>query len=281
MTETARLSASDIEGYRRDGLVVAPQPLPAPLLTRVRASLERLLETRADLPPESLICPHIPAGGAHDAAAAAQWFEYCTLPQILDQVEQLIGPDIVLWGSQVFCKPARVGKEIPWHQDGQYWPIRPLATCSAWIALDDVDAANGCMRYIPGTHAAGSVYAHRVTDRQDVVLNEEVDPTEFDAASARDDVLRAGQYSLHDVFLIHGSAVNRSPRRRAGFVVRYMPATSLFVRSTDWQRTQSGVSFNLSRRPIWLVRGSDRAGNDFALGHGEDYHLAPRESDDR
>jgi hypothetical protein len=281
MTDTARLSTLDIERYRRDGLVKAPQPLLEDTLARMRASLERLLAARADVPPESLICPHIPAGGAHDDDDAAKWFEYCTLPQILDQVEQLIGPDIVLWGSQVFCKPARVGKEIPWHQDGQYWPIRPLATCSAWIALDDVDADNGCMRYIPGSHAAGSVYAHRITDRKDVVLNEEVDPAGFDAAAAHDDCLRMGEYSLHDVFLIHGSAANRSPRRRAGFVVRYMPATSLFVRSADWQRTQAGVSFNLSRRPIWLVRGRDRAGNDFALGHGEDYHLVLRASDDQ
>jgi len=63
--------------------------------------------------------------------------------------------------------------------------------------------------------------------------------------------------------------------------VRYMPATSLFARDRDWKRTQAGVSFNLSQRPIWLVRGRDRAGNDFALGHGQAYHLVPRQSDDQ
>ena len=104
----------------------------------MRASLENLLRDNAAIAPESLVCPHIPYGSTHDAVAAAQWFEYATDPAILDMVEQLIGPDIVLWGSQVFCKPAHTGKEIPWHQDGRYWPIRPLATCSVWIAIDDV-----------------------------------------------------------------------------------------------------------------------------------------------
>jgi len=280
MNSVWRLSEGDVQTYRRDGLVVAPVRLPEDLLARMRTSLDRLLEDQRDIPPESLICPHIASGGKHDAAAAAQWFEYCTQPAILDLVAQVLGPDIILWGSQVFCKPARVGREVPWHQDGQYWPIRRLATCSVWIALDDVDADNGCMRYIPGSQAAGSIYQHRVSDRADIVLNQEVDPAQFDEASARDDVLQAGQFSLHDVHLIHGSRANRSTRRRAGFVIRYMPATSRFERTGEWQQSQAGVLFNLSRRPIWLVRGQDRAGNDLRMGHGEDYQLVPRESDD-
>jgi hypothetical protein len=81
----------------------------------MRASLGRLLDAKADIPPESLICPHIPSGGRHDAAAAAEWLSYRIDPRLLDVVEQLIGPDIGLWGSQVFCKPALGGREVPWH----------------------------------------------------------------------------------------------------------------------------------------------------------------------
>jgi hypothetical protein len=275
------LSEEQVRTYRVDGLLASPLRIPADLLGRMRGSLERLLADNHDIPPESLICPHIRSGGAHDEKAASEWFEYATQPLILDLVEQLIGPDIILWGSQVFCKPPLVGREVPWHQDGQYWPIRPLATCSAWIALDDVDAENGCMRFIPGSHAPGSVYAHRVSDRPGIVLNQEVEPGTFDATKARDDVLEAGQFSLHDVYLIHGSAPNRSPRRRAAFVIRYMPATSVFDRSVERQQSQAGVAFSLSRRPIWLLRGQDRTGkNDFMIGHGDEYRLAPRVSDD-
>jgi hypothetical protein len=113
-----------------------------------------------------------------------------------------------------------------------------------------------------------------------LVLNQELDAPEIDLATARDDCLRAGEFSLHDAYLVHGSMANRSPRRRAAFVVRHMPATSLFDRSHDRQQSQAGVAFSLSRRPIRLVRGRDRADNDFRIGHGEDYRLAPRAPDD-
>ena len=266
--------------YRADGLVVSPFRLSPARLESMRQCLERLLRDNAEVAPESLVCPHIPNGARHDAAAAAKWFEFATDPGVLDLVTQLIGPDVILWGSQVFCKPALTGREVPWHQDGQYWPIRPLATCSVWIALDDVSPENGCMRYIAGSHRSRGLLPHRIRPGNDIVLNQEIDPASMDTAAVMDDVLPAGGFSLHDVYLVHGSNANRSARRRAGFVVRFMPATSLFDRSVDRMQDQAGVSFSFSRRPIWLVRGEDRAGNDFAIGHGDDYRLVPRLSDD-
>jgi len=246
----------------------------------MRESLETLLRDNATIAPESLVCPHIPYGPTHDAAAAAKWFHYASDPAILDLVEQLIGPDIILWGSQVFCKPAATGKAIPWHQDGQYWPIRPRATCSVWIAIDDARPENGCMHYIPGSHSSGVVFRHRTSERSDIVLNQEVEPALFDESTARDDVLEAGQFSLHDVYLVHGSNANRSANRRAAFVIRYMPATSMFERVADDTHRQAGVSFSMSKRPIWLLRGRDRGGNDFTVGHGDDYQLVARVSDE-
>ena len=270
-----------VKTYRNDGLVVSPTPVPDPVLDRMREALARLLADRPDLPPESLVCPHIAAGGAHDQRAAQAWFEFATQPLLLDLVEQLIGPDIILWGSQVFCKPARIGREVPWHQDGQYWPMRPLATCSIWIALDDATTENGCMRYIPGSHVRRALYEHSISERPGLVLNQEVNAGQFDARSACDDILMAGEFSLHDVYLIHGSNANCSPNRRAAFVIRYMPATSLFQRDIQREQSQSGIAFSLSQRPIWLVRGRDvHGGNDFNVGHGEAYRMVPRLSDD-
>ncbi|HWH47691.1 MAG TPA: phytanoyl-CoA dioxygenase family protein [Burkholderiales bacterium] len=276
-----RLDEQDLDTYRTEGLLKSPFRIADEQLGRMRASLEKLLRDNAGIPPETLVCPHIPYGRHHDESAAAQWLEYARHPGILDLVEQLIGPDIILWGSQVFCKPPLKGKAIPWHQDGQYWPIRPVATCSVWIALDESLPENGCMRYIPGSHAGGSIYRHRLSSRNDVVLSQEVEPSQFDESTARDDVLKAGQFSLHDVYLIHGSNANLSARRRAGFVIRYMPATSVFERAGDDRHVQSGVTFSMSKRPIWLLRGKDRSGrNDFAIGHGKDYALVPRVSDE-
>jgi len=275
-----RLDQQDLDTYRNDGLLKAPFRIADEQLGSMSESLARLMRDNAHLAPETLVCPHIPYGKTHDEEAAARWLEYARHPGILDLVSQLIGDDIILWGSQVFCKPPLTGKAIPWHQDGQYWPIRPIATCSVWIALDDATPENGCMRYIPGSHANGSIYRHRVTDRGDVVLNQEVEPSQFDESNGRDDILKAGQFSLHDVYLIHGSNANRSSKRRAGFVIRYMPATSVFERATGDEHVQSGVTFSMGKRPIWLVRGRDRSGrNDFTVGHGVDYALVPRVSD--
>jgi len=277
---TSGLSNAGLEAYRRDGLIVSPLRLSAARLAAMRESLQKLMRDNATIAPESLVCPHIPYGPSHDAKAAAKWFDYASDPAILDLVEQLIGPDIILWGSQVFCKPAATGKAIPWHQDGQYWPIKPLATCSVWIALDDARPENGCMRFIPGSHSGANVFRHRTSARNDIVLNQEVEPALFDESKARDDVLEAGQFSLHDVYLIHGSNANRSPNRRAAFAIRYMPATSTFERHTGDTHRQADVSFSMSKRPIWLLRGRDRGGNDFSVGHGDDYQLVARVSDE-
>ena len=122
------LSEQDKDTYRREGLIVSPHRLPPDRLRAMRESLERLLADNAEVAPESLVCPHIPNGSRHDEAAAKVWFDYATDPLVLDLVAELIGPDIILWGSQVFCKPAFTGRAVPWHQDGQYWPIRPIAT---------------------------------------------------------------------------------------------------------------------------------------------------------
>ena len=90
--------------------------------------------------------------------------EFARNDDILDMVSQLIGDDIALWNSSFFAKPAQVGSRTPWHQDGQYWPIRPLATCTVWIAVDDSTTENGCLRVIPGSHKDKKLRRHRTND---------------------------------------------------------------------------------------------------------------------
>ena len=62
---------------------------------------------------------------------------------------QLIGEDIILWGSSLFCKAKKTGNETPWHQDGEYWPIKPLESVTIWLAIDEVTPENGPLQYIP------------------------------------------------------------------------------------------------------------------------------------
>ena len=197
---------------------------------------------------------------------------HCTHPDlrawIIDLVEQLIGPNIVLWGCHVFCKPASEGYETPWHQDGHYWPIRPLATCTVWVALDPSTRANGCLRVIPGSHQGKHLHPHLHEDRTDLTLNQRMADGAFDEANALDLELEPGQMSMHDVYMIHGAKANTSGQRRTGVALRYMPASSHLDRSLKPVDGQSGVPVSFATRPLWLLRGKDVSGrNDFTVGH--------------
>lgn len=260
-----RLSQREIDTYHEEGLVIPDYRLPSAKLAQLREGLEQLIKDNPNVRGEMLIGAHVMENSPEGVRGNKTFFDFARDPDILDLVECVIGPDIIHWGAHVFCKPAGDGKEVPWHQDGRYWPIRPLATCTVWVAIDDSTTENGAMRYIAGSHKSG-INQH-VTDPNDgLVFHEVLAPGLVDEARAKDDVLQAGQLSIHDVFLIHGSPANRSTKRRAGLAMRYMPTTSYFDRSI--LSPDRGADF--VRRPIWLVRGVDRTGkNDIRIGHSD------------
>lgn len=258
------LSDSEVRRYREDGFVVPEFRLDPDQVAKLRDALDRVIAANPDKRPEQLVSVHIAGRNAEGIIGDAEFMAVSRDDAILDVVEQLIGPDIILWGCQAFCKPPGDGMEVPWHQDGNYWPIKPLATCTLWIAIDDSVIENGCLRVIPGSHRTRSLNAHHKVDRDDVVLNQRADDASFDESTAVDVELEAGQMSLHDVYMLHGSNPNRSDRRRAGLAIRYMPATSLFDRSSGADGTGAGYAVYFSNRPIWLLRGEDKTGqNDF------------------
>jgi ectoine hydroxylase-related dioxygenase (phytanoyl-CoA dioxygenase family) len=262
------LSPAEIERYRETGIVVPRHRLPTAQVDKLRATLDRLITENPGVRPERLVSIHIEGKNAEGVRGSRDFLDLAHDPAILDLVEQVIGPDIILWGCQIFCKPGGDGMEVPWHQDGHYWPIRPLATCTVWVALDQSVIENGCLRVIPGSHRTKALYDHMREDRTDLVLNQRVQNGQFDPETALDIELQPGEMSMHDVFLIHGSNPNRSPRRRAGVAIRYMPATSYFDRGLMAPGAQSGYTVDFSTRPIWLLRGDDRSGrNDFHAGH--------------
>ena len=263
----SHLSAAEIAQYQTDGQITPRWRLPTAVVCRLQDALARALTARPDQKPDFIPQPHAPREGRAAEALAREFFDVATHPGLLSVVEQVIGPDIVLWASAVFCKPATTGLEVPWHQDGQYWPIRPRATVTVWIALDHVDVDNGCMRYIPGSHRGGD-FSHEVSDREDLVLNNVLDDPRLDLSTARNIELEPGQISLHDVNLVHGSAPNRSGRRRAGYAIRYMPSSAHFDRSIAMGRLSPLAALDFARRPLWLLRGVDRSGlNDYEVGH--------------
>ena len=248
------LSADEIEHYHNDGYVIPDFRLDDAVLDDIRTNHDRLL---ARHPEFTDYCPAV-------LAFDAGFLNVARNPAILDMVEQLIGPNFALWNSSFFAKPARVGTKTPWHQDGEYWPIRPLATCSVWIAVDKATTENGCLRVIPGSHRRRELGQHEFNGADGLSLPLELRTEEFDETAARDIVLDTGEVSLHDIFLIHGSEPNRSALPRRGMTLRYMPTTSVYRR--DLADSRRGGPLSMAERTLYLMRGTDVSGkNDFRM----------------
>ena len=267
-TPAAQLSAQDIANYQRDGYVIPPYRLEPELLKGLQDALNSLIANNPGVRPEKLVSAHIEGRNDEGVHGSHKFLELAMHPPIVDLVEQLIGPDIILWGCHVFCKPASEGFETPWHQDGHYWPIRPLATCTVWVALEPSTIENGCLRVIPGSHRDKALHEHLHEDRNDLTLNQRMADGTFDESQAVDLQLQPGEMSMHDVYMIHGAKANTSAHRRTGVALRFMPGTSLFSRDLKPVDGKTGVPVSFATRPLWLLRGQDRTGqNDFEVGH--------------
>ena len=265
---TPRLHPSEIAQYEREGYVVPKFRLPHDEIVAMRDALDALIRANPGVRPEKLVSAHIEGDNGEGVRGDARFLDLARDPRIVELVSGILGDDIILWGCHVFCKPAGDGYETPWHQDGHYWPIRPLANCTVWVALEESRVENGCLRVIPGSHRGRVLHEHLHEDRTDLTLNQRMAAGAFDEAAAVDIELEPGQMSLHDVYMIHGAAPNRSSRRRTGVALRYMPATSVFERDLRPAHGATGVPVDFAHRPLWLVRGVDRSGrNDCDVGH--------------
>ena len=266
-----RLSPQEIERYQTEGWLVPRWRLPAAQVALMRDALNTLLERNPGVRPEKLVSAHIDRAAGDNGEGVrgvAAFLDLARDPAIVNLVSQLIGPDVILWGAHVFCKPAGEGYETPWHQDGHYWPIRPLATCTVWVALEPSTRANGCLRVIPGSHRDRQLHPHLHEDRTDLTLQQRLAAGAFDESAAVDIELEPGQMSLHDVYMIHGAAANTSTQRRTGVALRYLPASSHFDRNLKPVDGKTGVAVNFAQRPLWLLKGVDACGlNDFEVGH--------------
>jgi ectoine hydroxylase-related dioxygenase (phytanoyl-CoA dioxygenase family) len=164
-------------------------------------------------------------------------------PRILDPVEDILGPNLLCWGSGFFTKNPHDSARVTWHQDATYWGLSKPDVVTAWVAFTPSTTANGCMRVMPGTHSLQQL-PHNETYAPDNLLSrgQEI-AVEVDEAKAVNIELAPGQMSLHHVLLVHGSEPNGSDFRRIGFAIRYVPTyvkqlsdvpdSATLVRGTD------------------------------------------------
>ena len=156
--------------------------------------------------------------------ASKKFHDLCRTPEILDYVEDILGPYFVQWGGQFFHKEPKSGSVVPWHQDAQYWPLKPANAVTVWLAVYDTDKENGAMKVVSGSHKKGSNgFKHHTNNASHLVLDQEVSEDQIDQDNIVYMDLKAGEISLHNDALLHGSDPNNSDRRRCGITMRFSP----------------------------------------------------------
>ena len=235
----AVLTSAQVEQFNRDGSVRGLKIFSAAEIGEIRGYFDALL------------AKVLAAGGDSYSISTAhakygRVFDLLRHPRIVACVRDLLGENVIGWGSHFFCKMPKDGKAVAWHQDASYWPLSPSKAVTVWLAIDDADVENACMRFIAGSHHHGHLTYRESNPGEHNVLNQTIDnPLQFGAAV--DDILQAGEISIHSDLLLHGSEANESDRRRCGLTLRYCAAE---VRAgMDWN--QKGV----------FVSGSDPTGH--------------------
>ena len=150
-------------------------------------------------------------------------YNICVNPKVLDAVESVIGPNILIQSADIFIKPPKSTKHINWHQDANYWGLKPFELLTAWIALTDVFPENGCMNYLAKSNFSNKVKHIETFDKNsDLTRGQEIDLI-IDKNNQIPVILKAGQMSLHHCLLAHGSGPNLTDDYRIGIAIRYLP----------------------------------------------------------
>ncbi len=232
------LTAEAIERYGRDGFCD-----PIPILNHdeaaaARASLEAFEAENGG-----------PLKGGHrfKSHLLFKWLSDLTRDaRVLDPVEDLIGPDLLLWSTDWFVKEANSGQYVSWHQDSGYWGLETRRLVSVWLALSPATITSGCMRIMPGSQEWPDM-AHVETYADDNMLTRGQTIQGLDEAAAVDLEVAMGWGALFNYRMVHSSPPNRSADRRIGIVLRYIPPETRQTKA-DWDCAA-------------LVRGEDRHGN--------------------
>ena len=157
------LNEDQIKLYKNEGLIKSPTCLSKNKVEELNSALDKYLFDHKNENNEFV-------SGLYERDET--FLRFALYPEIIEEVKQLIGEDIILWGSSLFCKAEKTGNETPWHQDGEYWPIKPLESVTIWLAIDEVTPENGPLQYIPGSHLNKNLAEHKTLDKKNVTLNQ-------------------------------------------------------------------------------------------------------------
>lgn len=238
------LSAEQIEAYHRDGFLT-----PVTVMSEEDAASYRArLEAAEAAFPEAM-----QGANRNNAHLNIKVLDELTHhPVILDAVEDILGPDLLICGTVLFIKEAGDPGYVSWHQDAKYMGLEPYTDATTiWLALSPATRETGCMRMAPGTHVAG-MRDHDDTYGEQNILTRGQSVQDVDEDAAVDVELRPGQMSFHNLAVLHASAPNKGTDRRIGFAIQS------FLKPTV--RQTKGETF------VQVGRGIDQTGHLTHIG---------------
>lgn len=266
------LSDEEIETLYREGYVKPRFRLSPSDLKEAQDMAARLIADNPQVNGVPYTHMHAPGYSRQKLKHGTEWFEFMTKPVLLDMIEDLIGPNIVLWSSALFHKRAFTGGRVNFHRDAEHFPIEPLVTPNIWIALTPSTVENGCVRFVPGSHATQERGEHVIKPEdegnEDIMVAIQLkDAEQYEALSVPLE-LEPGEMYIADPFTIHGSGRNITPIARTGYSIRYFPTTSVYKHAEAPTHNSGSAFTHFTGRPLYLVRGIDKSGcNDFSIGH--------------
>ena len=231
------LTRQQIDFWHENGYLEPVRFAPEDEMTSYVARLEDFERDYPEHVPKLDVKAHLLCGWAN---------ELVQNPVLLDIMEDLLGPNLLLTGAAFRIKPPDGRTFAEWHQDSYVAAIKPFF-CTATLALSEYSAENGCLRVIPGSHRWGTLPMSDTGDEDSILSRPYRVTSEFDEAQAVDVLMRPGELTLQHDHTIHGSRPNRSMARRIGLLADF---------TTPDARKESG-----ERESAILVRGVDDYGN--------------------
>ena len=236
------LTSDQLHSYREDGFVKPIRAFSPERAVELREDIERIERECADSVD---INQYFRVNGQ---IVIPLLYEMTRTEAVLDAIESVLGPNLLVWSCELFIKEAGSEKIVSWHQDMTYWGMGGSdKQATAWIAITNASEEAGCMRFVPGSHKQ-QLIPHIDKFSEDNLLSRgqevAVDVDEDDAVL---DDLAPGEMSIHHGRIFHASGPNRSSDRRIGVAIRYV--------APDLERSASGRDF------ATLVRGVDECGN--------------------
>jgi len=236
----ARLSQEQIDAFHRDGFLAPVDVFTVEQARRWRADLETFERTLPSGP--------VSAGDRRKLHVRLPWArDLVEDPRLLDVMESLLGPDILVFTSTFFIKEPNTDAITAWHQDATYFGLSPHEHVTAWVALSEASIEAGCMEFVPGSHRWGQLPHGQDSTPGTINAGARSIGRPIDTSTARFAPIRTGQVSLHHTLIAHNSPPNRGNDRRIGFGISYIP--------THLRHSGS------KRMTATLVRGVDRHGH--------------------